>query len=209
MNILSTLSPVQIGAWAVMLYLVVKAGAHWLEARGFVKRLRPVERRLNQVALFAAEHGAPRRALHEARLAVDETPLATMFEQTIRLQHAAGIRDQVEEAVQATLGPLHAAATHNELAGPRFGLAMTALGILVRFAGVSGAGVPVDELSGVGLALVSTALGITAAIIEARVIAHYLIPLEDRLAALGMRILLRTAHAPEAREHRPEVVHVA
>lgn len=203
------LSPVQLGAWAVMAVLVVKAIAHWLEARSLARRLRPIERRFEQLSRYMAGGGSPERVMSEARRVAEDTPLATMFEPTIRLRDAAGIRDQVEEAVQTLLGPLYAAAAHNELAGPRFGLAMTALGVLVRFSGASIGGSATSELAGVGLALVSTAMGITAAIIEAHAISHYLAPLESRLSVLGMGILLRASAPEDWRERRPEVIHVA
>ncbi len=209
MNSFYSFSLVQLCAWVVMAVLGLKAVAHLLEARSLARRMRPIERSFAHASQFMAAGGPPHRALAEARRAVDDTPLVTMFEPTLRLRDAVGMRDQVDEAVQELLGPLYAAAAHNELAGPRFGLAMTALGVLVRFSGAGAGGPASSELAGVGLALVSTALGITAAIIEAHAINHYLAPLEKRLGVLGMGMLLRAAAPQDQRERRPEVIHAA
>lgn len=186
---LHSITLAQLFSYTLMMLLLARAFAHAFEARARTKRLKPVAGQLTRIGLdLEAGHISAEKAIAEAQTIVARSPLEGLFSISGRIRVGGGIQEQVDEKITVALGRLHAAATANEAAGPRYGLALTALGIVLRFTGGSDA-----ELSNVGIALVTTGLGMLVAVIEAWTLNGRIEPLADEVRRTATRILVHAA----------------
>lgn len=190
----------QILSYGLMLVLLARALAHGFAARAEARRLRPVIRDLQDVEGALREGLPSRQALARARAAVAGGPLRDLFRVSARLALSDGIRDQIDEVVTACLGRLNEAVMITELAGPRFGLALTAAGIVIHAAPQAGGSGPAGpELSTVGIAVVTTGLGMVVAIVASWTLNRTIIPLASDLRQVATSILVHVTWPEDPR----------
>lgn len=200
MDLLS-ITPAQLFSYALMLLLVARALEHAFEAWAQVRRLGRVASHLTAISDdLKAGHVPLDVALAQAIDIVKGGPLSDVFRITGRIRISGGIREQIDDALTAAFGRLHAAVVANEAAGPRCGLALTALGIVLHFSGASQEG-----LANVGIALVTTGLGMLVAVLEALTLNAAIIPTAERLRSAASSILIQAAW-PEEHPDRPRAV---
>jgi len=208
---LNQFSLAEIVSYGVMAILIARAIVHRAEARSLASRLRAAKTELREIADYLRNNGPRARGLAMARQAVEELALADVFQFAGWTGDFWIIKTQVDEAVCAEFESLYDACEQNELAGPRWGLLFTSLGIVLALMSVSrGTGSPANfDLNSVALAMVNTGLGLGVAIIERSTLARHVISLANELREISTKILIEAARQIDVRHVEGEVAHVA
>lgn len=208
---LNQFSLAEIVSYGVMAILIARAIVHRTEARSLASRLRAAKTELWEIASYLRDGGPRARGLAMARQAVGEFALADVFQFAGRTEDFWMIKTQVDEAVSAQFESLYDGCEQNELAGPRWGLLFTSLGIVLALMSASReTGSPANfELSSVALAMVNTGLGLGVAIIERSTLSRHVISLANELREVSTRILIEAARPIDMRHVEGEVTHVA
>jgi hypothetical protein len=204
-------SIVEVVSYGVMTILIASALAHRNQARSLAKRLRVVVASLHHIVSRLREGEAAADGVSLAREAVDGLVLADVFHMAGRYQDFWVIKERVDQAIGAQFDPLFEACEQNELAGPRWGLMFTALGIVLTLAaaGREASGQGALDLSNVALAMVNTGLGLGVAIMERSTLAQYLTSLADELRAVLTMIVIEAGRPVEGRGYRSEATNEA
>jgi hypothetical protein len=208
---LSQYSAVELISYAVMAFLISRAIGHRVEAITCKKRLLVCLAGLQGAANYLRSGEAPAGGTALARKAAEGLALRDIFQLSPRFQNLGFIEHKVDESIQAQLGSLYERCEQSELAGPRWGLLFTALGImltLITASNDSGALVKID-FNHIALAMINTALGIFIANIERSTLAFHIMPIADKLRATAIAILIEANCADERQRKSGEVRNAA
>jgi biopolymer transport protein ExbB/TolQ len=202
---LPKLSAVELISYAIMFCLICRAIEHRIAAFFAAKRLRPFQKQLDDVLKNLRRGDSSTAGLAIARQAGAKFGFTPVFYTLQRYRNLAFIEQRVDEVIHAQFGSLYDRCEHSELAGPRWGLLFTALGIMLTLVTASndaGALVKID-FNHIALAMINTALGISIANVERSTLAFHVMPAADKIRATAIAILIE-ANFTDERLHKSE-----
>jgi biopolymer transport protein ExbB/TolQ len=204
-------SAIELISYAVMGFLICRAIGHRIVARSVTMRLQTCIDGLQDVVEYLRRGESPAGGTALARRAAEGLALCNIFQLLPRYQNLAFIEQRVDESIQAEFGSLCDRCEHSELAGPRWGLLFTALGImltLITASNDSGALIKID-FNHIALAMINTALGISIANVERSTLAFHIMPIADKLRASAIAILIEANCTDERQRKSGEVRNAA
>jgi biopolymer transport protein ExbB/TolQ len=198
-------SAVELITYAVMGFLIARAIGHRIAAFMHAEQHQTCVDGLQDAVEYLRRGESPAGGTALARRAAAGLALSKIFQLLPRYQDLSFIEQRVDEAIRVEFGSLYDRCEQNELAGPRWGLLFTALGIMLTLIAASddsGTLVKID-FNRIAMAMINTALGIFIANFERSTLAFYIMPFADEMRAAAIATLIE-ANCLNGWQRKPE-----